>query len=1050
MLTLLIRRVRTQWPLLAALVALLAIGATVAGACALLVTRTAEQALESVATRGPAADVETTAYTVGVVPKQGASVAADARTMLTESYAPFRVTTTARASSRTRELPSARLVNGLRAETYLSGMDGLRDRTTLLSGRWPAAGRKPVEALLLDTTARLLGIRVGQRVEIGTERAFDAAPPMTVRVVGIVRPRAATGWDRDPLNGRGYFQGFSTDDAPDQAVPTYGPFLMELTDLYATGSTLDRLQVVGDPHLAGADLPDLDRAADQLAVADRRLARALGDRVRIERVDAQLPRTMAQAREQRRVASAVVLAVAVLGCGLTAAALVLAGRLTSSVRADENTLLSALGVSPRQFAAAGAVETAALALLAAAVAAPASALLHAGLTRIPPLSGAGLTVAPGTNAAHLLSVAGSAVGLALLLAVLTIRPVVASGERRHRVELLARSGADVLLVAVAAIGWWQLSGQPDAASTRTDVVRVAAPALMLLAGAAITLRVVPPVLSGLDRLGRRARSLVLPLAAFEAARRSHAVAAGLLVSLACAAATFGVAFDATWQRSQAEQADLQVGTDLTAGVTGVPTARDAAAIGAATGGSVSPAAHRGVSIGQWVGVSDPPRLVAVDTRRAGRLLRGRIDRGRTWAQVGAVLAAPAAVPGFPVAPRAALRISGTATGSLPIAVAPRLVMQDPTGLRTTCIGDRILLDGTAHRLPDCAGGAEGQRLVAVALPFTAAEPAPDKALADVRVVLSVPGAAGKKWTAVSTPPTPQLLGDPAAEVGKGRITMSAQVQFSGLNTGARTLVAAAFAAPGTVPIAVAERVADRLRLAPGTTLTIPVNTTPVQVKIAAIVPEVPGAPGEPAILADIDVLSRSLILGGDLAFPVDAWWVGEPAKSGAAAGTAALHLGEVTTRAGETARLSGSPPRAGVRPALVLLVLVAALLLLAGVVLHVNSDLRVRAVEVARLRGLGITRRQVRGMLAGQHAGVLLALMTAGVAVGGLATVLVAPAMIRAETGAAPVPPPNPVWPWATEGILLAVLLIACALAVAVVVITQTRRADAAHLRVAT
>ncbi|MEV7623797.1 FtsX-like permease family protein [Actinoplanes sp. NPDC089786] len=1046
MLKLLARRVRSQWALLAALVALLAIGATVAGACALLVTRTGEQALESVATRGRSDDVMTTAYTVEVKASQATSVAADTRAVLEEAYAPFPIATSVRASSRMRALASAPQVNGLPAETYLSGMDGLQQRATLRSGRWPRAGAAPIEAVLLETTARLLGIRVGQRVRLGNERAFDSAPPLDVTVVGIVRPLPGTGWERDTLGGLGYEVGSFSEGGSDEPVLAYGPFLVDLGDLFATPSVMDRLEVVAAPDLAGADLRDLNAATVRLGDAGRGLARALGDRVSIQRVDARLPVTLGQAREQRRVATSVVLAVAVLGGGLTAAALVLAGRLTSGVRAEETALLSALGVGPGQFAAAAAVETGTLAVLAALIGAPASALLHAGLTHLPPLSGAGLTSAPSTNATHLIAVGAAALGLAVVLAVLTIRPVVAPGERRGRAEFYARSGVDLLLVAFAAIGWWQLNGQSDVASTRTDVVRVAAPALVLTAGAALALRLVPPALRGLDRLARRARGLVLPLAAFEAARRPSAVAAGLLVSLACAAATFGIAFEATWDRSQRDQAALSVGTDLAVAVTGTPEAGTGATIADATGGTVSPAADRGVGLGQWVGgAGDPPRLVALDTRRAGELMRGRPDSA--WAGVGALLAPRTQIDGLDLEPGAALTMGGTATGDFPIVVTPRLVLQDPAGVRTTCIGGQVPLDGATHRLPDC-GVTAGQQLVAVSLPISAATEPDDLATTSVKVTLNVPG--GSSWTATSAPPSPGQLSKTAVSAGAGGLTMSADVRLVSAENSARTLIATAFGSPGRVPVVVAARVADELGVKRGGTLSMPVGTTPVGVTVADIVPQIPGAAGAPAVLADLDTLSRAMILAGDLRYPMDGWWVGHPARPDAAARVAALHVGEVTTRAGETTRLIGSPPRAGVRPALGLLVLVATLLLLAGVVLHVNSDLRVRAVEVARLRGLGMTRREVRAMLFGQHAGILAFLLIAGALVGGLATVIVAPPMVRAETGAAPIPVAHPVWPWASEALLLALLVLACAVLVTVVVLAQTRRADAAHLRVAT
>lgn len=182
---------------------------------------------------------------------------------------------------------------------------------------------------------------------------------------------------------------------------------------------------------------------------------------------------------------------------------------------------------------------------------------------------------------------------------------------------------------------------------------------------------------------------------------------------------------------------------------------------------------------------------------------------------------------------------------------------------------------------------------------------------------------------------------------------------------------------------------------------------------------------------------------------MDAWWVGRPALADAAERATALRIGTVTTRTAEIARLSGGPLRAGLPAALRLLVPAAALLLLAGVVVHITCDLQIRALEVARLRGLGMSRREIRRVLLGQHAAVLLPLLAAGAAIGWFATRIVAILLVRSDTGAAPVPAVQPEWPWGAEAVLLAALVAGCALALTTVVAIQVRRADAAHLRVA-
>jgi hypothetical protein len=1028
------RRARHQWPLLAALLAVVTIGATLLGTCALLVTRTGERALEVVAARADPEKTRVTAFTVDVKREEARSVATDTRALLETTLDPFPTTTAARASSAIRSLPSAPAdSNGTAAETYLSAVDDLPARAQLVDGRWP---RAPGEAVILESTARILGLSVNRKVSLGPELRQDPAPALDVTVVGIARPLAGTGWDRDPLAGAGYDFEFQ-DGRTAQPVHAYGPFLVALDDLLAGASTVDRLEITARPDLGHASRRDLDAVTHAIAGADRRLDRTLGDRVRIQRVESFLPATLRQAREQQRVTAAAVLAVALVGCVLTATALALAGRLTAGVRTGETALLSALGVSRNQFALAAAAEALALAALAAAVAVPASAGLHSWLTHRQPLAGAGLAAAAATNGAQVAAVVAGALALAAVLVVMAVRPAPAGGQ------FLVRSGIDVLLVAFAAVGWWQLTAataQPSGA--RADVVRVAAPALLLTAGAALALRSAVPVLTAVDRVARRSRGLALPLAAFEAARRPHTVAAGLLISLACAAGTFGTAFDATWQRSQRDQADVAVGTDLALSVAAPPAAGDGAAVGAASGGVVSPAMNRGVAVGQWVGGGGAaPRLVAVDTARSAALLRGRVGEEQSWTHVGAGLSPEIRAVGVPVP--GDLTIAGTATGGVTVLATPRLLLQDDTGVRTPCAGPTFPLDGTPLRFPSCAPG----RLVAVFLALTSSGPVGETGtLAGVTVTLSLP-AAGPDWTAFSAPPDPQMLTNPAATATATTLTLTADARFYGFYDGARTLVATAFGDPGPVPVAVSARFAADLKARTGSRLSLTVGTTPVPVVVASVVPSVPGAPGAVAVLADIDLLSRAVIRGGDPTFPMDAWWVGHP-RSDAPERLADLHLGTVVTRAGETARLTGSPPRAGLPAALRLLVPAAALLLFAGVALHVTFDLRARALEVARLRGLGVSRREIRTILLGQHLAVLLPPLLAGALVGALATYGVAPPMIRSDSGAVPVPPVVPLWPWTREAVLVTLLLAGCLLAVTVVATIQSRTSDAARLRV--
>ena len=92
------------------------------------------------------------------------------------------------------------------------------------------------------------------------------------------------------------------------------------------------------------------------------------------------------------------------------------------------------------------------------------------------------------------------------------------------------------------------------------------------------------------------------------------------------------------------------------------------------------------------------------------------------------------------------------------------------------------------------------------------------------------------------------------------------------------LVATAFPAPGPIPVLISTGLARDVGAHRGSELSITFGTTPIDAVVAGIVPAVPSAPGAAAVLADVDALSRALIVRGDLESPVTAWWVGHPAR----------------------------------------------------------------------------------------------------------------------------------------------------------------------------
>src|SRR5690349_13200387 len=104
MLRLLARRAIVQLPLLVAVVAVVAVGTTLLGVCALLLTTSQDRALTEGMARATGPEVEVTAYVAGVPGARVDSVAEDTRALVTRALTPFPTTSAARASSAVRLL----------------------------------------------------------------------------------------------------------------------------------------------------------------------------------------------------------------------------------------------------------------------------------------------------------------------------------------------------------------------------------------------------------------------------------------------------------------------------------------------------------------------------------------------------------------------------------------------------------------------------------------------------------------------------------------------------------------------------------------------------------------------------------------------------------------------------------------------------------------------------------------------------------------------------------------------------------------------------------
>jgi hypothetical protein len=584
--------------------------------------------------------------------------------------------------------------------------------------------------------------------------------------------------------------------------------------------------------------------------------------------------------------------------------------------------------------------------------------------------------------------------------------------------------------------------------------------LCLAALTVLAVRLVPVVLTRAARAGIRSRSFILPLAAQQAARRPHSGTAMVLVAAAIAVAVFGLALHATWGRSQHDQAALRVGTDLSLTLPAPAGLQDAAQVDAAMKSSpreqvVSAVIHRPLTLGRYVGQEGSrPVLVAVDTRKAGALLRGRTDPGRTWAHIGADLLADEPVAGLPLPDDGTgIRLRGPSPAGAALTVTPTAVLEGPAGFRSSVSAGPLPLDGAWHPVRWLSPMGPGQRLVALRLELDG-NPGRQPGTATIGLSLTVPGAGEDladrpPWQVLTLQKDTPVAGatvslqptDRGAEL-RARINVNPDY-FA--YTGADVLLTG-FPVPPNVPVVVSQDLVDAVGARVGDELSAIVGDTVLLLRVAAVVPAVPSAPGQVAVLADADTLSRALIDAGRLDPVVDAWWVARPTPDTVAA-LQALELGDVAVRQDVAEQLAQGPLRVTVPTTLLTLVAIAVVMLLAAVGLVLSAERQRRSAEVVRLRALGLSRRDARRLLLAEHLAFFVPLVLVGTLVGVAAALSLGPHLIRSDLGAAPVPRAVVAWSWTAELLLVGGLLLATVAVTAALTALHVRRSDPAQLR---
>ncbi|GAA1891760.1 hypothetical protein GCM10009837_12310 [Streptomyces durmitorensis] len=556
--------------------------------------------------------------------------------------------------------------------THFASLD--RSRIRLTKGSWPSPydtnetnethethepsrGKgKEVEVALPEAAAARLKLRPGSAPITLTDRL--TGPKVTVRVTGVYRPADPTEpyWQLDDLGGRG---------VRESVFLTYGPLLADPSALGHVSADRTQWLATADFSAMTTDRVDALRAAAKSGPAALVKSRSLGGS---PSASTALPDVLDRAERALLVSRSTLLIVALQLIMLAGYALLLVARLLSRERGGETGLLLARGGSRGRVVWLATVEALLLALPAALLA----PLLAGPLTRL--LAGQGALARTGVRLEGTAGVDVWLIGVvaALGCALAVVAPALSADTgslRRTRAAALPaplRAGADVGLLVIAAVAYWQLDGRTSGSGALSDdgtgtlgidPLLVAAPALALLAGTVVTLRLLPPAARLAERQAARGRGLPGALAGWQLSRRPlQGAGPVLLLVLAVAMGMLAIGQSASWDRSQEDQADFRAGTQIRVVGSRVPEQRQPEVYASLPGvREAAPVARSTMDLSG----NHQATVLALDAARAVPGLLIREDRGERAAMADA-LKSPK--PGAVVTERF-LRSSGADVGS---------------------------------------------------------------------------------------------------------------------------------------------------------------------------------------------------------------------------------------------------------------------------------------------------------------------------------------------------------------------------------------------------
>ncbi len=944
--------------------------------------------------------------------------------------------------------------------TYFAALD--RTQVRAVAGRLPreevTAG--PVEAALPQSAARRLGVAPGDRLTVTDQLN---GPAVRVLITGVYRPVdvRAPYWQLDDLGGRG---------TEASSFTTYGPLLT------APGlPTSGRVSVGASGWMVSADYSSLTtERIGPLREAARSGTAALRERPALRSAttaETALPEVLDRVERSLLVARSGMLIVAGQLGLLAACALLLVARLLDSDRTGETRLLRARGATRARLAGLAALEALLIAVPAVVVAPP----LSGPLTRL--LAGQGRTGlpvdVPAGGRPEVWAVAAAVAALcALAVAVPAWRASLAGTvvARAGALPASLRAGADVGLLAVAGVALWMLGSQRSGAVTAdregvlgVDPLLVVAPALVLLAGTVLVLRLLPLLARVAERLLARGPGLTAAMVGWQFGRRPMRGAGPvMLLVVSVALGVVAIGQNASWHRSQADQADFRAGADLRVlasgggGVGRTDVYGDLPHVDA-----VAPAVRAAVPLSG----GREATVVALNTTEAAAVVSARRDLTDGPLLTGLAPRGTPAGVGIP-AGTATLTLTATLHSTTPGTEADvTLTVRDSHGASYDLPSGSLAADGRPHRLTPELNGARGPLTVIglrLSMPQPIDRPDRHRLVLDALTATTDDGDLRRltlptKWTTGVEADTAAAPPDDDARPTRPRLTSTAPVTLT-YSTGYQLPDFAQTTLPLEVRLAVAQPPApqivavatDRFLAASGARegqrVQVAFDRRPVPVRIVRTASALPTTEATTqdggALLVDLRAVDRVLQARYGTGLQPTEWWLSSTAPAATATAVRALpdiDPERVTVRDEMAAELRDDPFGAAPEAALTAAAAVTVLFASLGFAMSAAGAMRTRDAEFAVLRALGTPRRRLARLVAVEH-GVLVALaLLVGTALGTVLTHALVPLVVLTGEATRPLPPVLVELPLPRLAVLLAALAAGPALVTAALALRRAK-----------